>query len=280
MTGLAVRRRWARRAVLAFVSGFLLLFVLPPLLIPLLTSFKTASDVFALPVKLLPAPFTFESYVNAVIQKGFHRPLLNSFVVASIVTMLTLIVALPAAYGLARFRFRGRRIMTIAVLLAYLVPSVALLVPLFVTFRWLGLTGTLGALVLSHLLFTVPFAIWFLRGFFAYVPWELEDAAMIDGCRRFEALYMVLLPILAPGVLAIGFFSFISSWGEFIYSLIFAGTRTSTAPVAMAQFVSEAYVDWGGLAASSVMFSLPVALLFMFFQKYLITGMSSGSVKG
>lgn len=273
------QRRW-RALVIYLTAALLLLFVLPPLLLPVLTSFKTASDVFALPVKILPSPFTLESYVNALVQKEFHRNLLTSFIVASVVTVLTLILAIPPAYGLARFQFLGRRFITVSVLLAYLVPSVALLVPLFVTFKFIGVANSFGALIIAHSLFTVPFAIWFLRGYFMYIPWELEEAAMVDGCSRFKALVRVILPLLSPGIMAIGFFSFVSSWGEFLYSLVFAGTQTATAPVAMAQFVAEAYVDWGGLAAASVMFSAPVAVLFLYFQRYLISGLAAGSVKG
>lgn len=280
MSWVRSRRSLTRGIAIWGTSALLLLFVLPPLAIPFLTSFKTASDVFALPVKVLPAPFTLESYVNAIVEKGFHLNLLNSFFVASVVTILTLVIALPPAYALARFQFAGKRFITISVLLAYLVPSVALLVPLFATFRFMGLAGTFGALVIAHLLFTVPFAVWFLRGYFSYVPWELEEAAMVDGCKRIEALLRVVLPLLTPGILAIGFFSFISSWGEFLYALVFAGTRTATAPLAMAQYVAESYIDWGGLSAASMMFSLPVAVLFLFFQRYLISGMTAGSVKG
>jgi ABC-type glycerol-3-phosphate transport system permease component len=200
-------------------------------------------------------------------------------VVATVVTVLTIVTALPSGYGLARFNFWGRRLLALSILLAYLIPVVALLVPFFVIFKHLGLLDTYASIIIAHLLFTVPFAIWFMRGYLTYIPWELEEAARIDGCSRIGAVIRVIFPLLKPAVMAIGFFSFITSWQEFIYALIFTGINTATAPVALASFVQEAYVDWGGLAASTMMFSAPVAVVFIFFQRYLISGLMGGSVK-
>jgi ABC-type glycerol-3-phosphate transport system permease component len=257
-----------------------LAFTLPPLVIPFFTSFKTMSDVYALPPKLLPTPFTIESYIYSLKEKNFLDNLYHSAVVATVVTFLTLVFAVSSGYGLARFNFRGRRLLAMSVLLAYLLPAVALLVPFFVIFKNLGLIDTYPAIILAHLVFTVPFAIWFMRGYLTYIPWELEEAAMVDGCSRPSAILRVILPLLKPAVLAIGFFSFITSWQEFVYALIFTGINTATAPVVIASFVQEAYVDWGGLAASTMIFSAPVAVLFLLFQRYLISGLMGGAVKG
>jgi ABC-type glycerol-3-phosphate transport system permease component len=257
-----------------------LAFTLPPLVIPFFTSFKTMSDVYALPPKLLPTPFTIESYIYSFKEKNFLDNLYHSAVVATVVTFLTLVFAVSSGYGLARFNFRGRRLLAMSVLLAYLLPAVALLVPFFVIFKNLGLIDTYPAIILAHLVVTVPFAIWFMRGYLTYIPWELEEAAMVDGCSRPGAILRVIFPLLKPAVLAIGFFSFITSWQEFVYALIFTGINTATAPVVIASFVQEAYVDWGGLAASTMIFSAPVAVLFLLFQRYLISGLMGGAVKG
>jgi multiple sugar transport system permease protein len=273
------RHRLLRSTVIYAVLSLILAFTLPPLVIPLLTSFKTMEDVYALPPKLLPTPFTLQSYVYSLVERGFMENLYNSAIVALMVTFLTLVAALPSGYGLARFDFRGRRLLALSVLLAYLLPAVALLVPFFVIFKNARLLDTYPALIIAHLVFTVPFAIWFMRGYLSYVPWELEEAAMIDGCSRIGAILRVILPVLKPAVLAIGFFSFITSWQEFVFALIFSGSHTKTAPVVIASFVEEAYVDWGGLAASTMVFSAPVALLFLFFQRYLISGLMGGAVK-
>jgi multiple sugar transport system permease protein len=275
------RKLELRRLIIIYLLVALFLaFTLPPLVIPFFTSFKTMSDVYALPPKLLPTPFTIESYIYSLKEKNFLDNLYHSAVVATVVTFLTLVFAVSSGYGLARFNFRGRRLLAMSVLLAYLLPAVALLVPFFVIFKNLGLIDTYPAIILAHLVFTVPFAIWFMRGYLTYIPWELEEAAMVDGCSRPGAILRVIFPLLKPAVLAIGFFSFITSWQEFVYALIFTGINTATAPVVIASFVQEAYVDWGGLAASTMIFSAPVAVLFLLFQRYLISGLMGGAVKG
>jgi ABC-type glycerol-3-phosphate transport system permease component len=275
------RKLELRRLIIIYLLVALFLaFTLPPLVIPFFTSFKTMSDVYALPPKLLPTPFTIESYIYSLKEKNFLDNLYHSAVVATVVTFLTLVFAVSSGYGLARFNFRGRRLLAMSVLLAYLLPAVALLVPFFVIFKNLGLIDTYPAIILAHLVLTVPFAIWFMRGYLTYIPWELEEAAMVDGCSRPGAILRVIFPLLKPAVLAIGFFSFITSWQEFVYALIFTGINTATAPVVIASFVQEAYVDWGGLAASTMIFSAPVAVLFLLFQRYLISGLMGGAVKG
>jgi ABC-type glycerol-3-phosphate transport system permease component len=237
------------------------------------------SDVYALPPKLLPTPFTIKSYVYALAERSFLDNLYNSSIVAVAVTILTIIAALPSGYGLARFNFLGRRLLAVSVLLAYLLPAVALLVPFFVIFKYARLLDTYTGLIIAHLVFTVPFGIWFMRGYLTYIPWELEEAARIDGCSRIGAVVRVIFPLLKPAILAIGFFAFITSWQEFVYALIFTGINTATAPVVLASFVQEAYVDWGGLAASTMMFSAPVAAVFIIFQRYLVSGLMGGAVK-
>jgi len=274
------RRDLVRLLVIYGILALLLLFTLPPLILSLLTSFKTMSDVYALPPKALPTPFTLESYAYVFVKRGLMTNLYNSSVVASAATLMTVLIAIPSAYGLARFDFRGRRVLALSVLFAYLLPAVALLVPFFVIFKHLKMLDTYSCLIMVHLLVTIPFGIWFMRGYFNYVPWELEEAAMVDGCSRVGGLVRVVFPLLKPAVLAIAFFAFITSWQEFVFALIFSGMKTYTAPVLIASFVGEAYVDWGGLAAATMTFSAPVAVLFLFFQRYLISGLMGGSVKG
>jgi multiple sugar transport system permease protein len=281
LSGAISRKSELRRRIIIYLLVILFLaFSLPPLIIPFFTSFKTMSDVYALPPKLLPTPFTIESYIYSLKEKNFLDNLYHSAVIATMVTILTLLFAVPSGYGLARFNFRGRRLLAMSVLLAYLLPAVALLVPFFVIFKNLGLIDTYPSIIIAHLVFTVPFAIWFMRGYLTYIPWDLEEAAMVDGCSRPGAILRVIFPLLKPAVLAIGFFSFITSWQEFVYALIFTGINTATAPVVISSFVQEAYVDWGGLAASTMMFSAPVAVLFLLFQRYLISGLMGGAVKG
>jgi N,N'-diacetylchitobiose transport system permease protein len=183
-------------------------------------------------------------------------------------------------YSFSRLRFRARKPLLVVILLTQLLPLAVLIVPMFRILSGLGMINTYPALVVAYLTFTIPVAVWFLRGFFYGIPYELEEAAMVDGCSRPGAILRVIFPLLKPAVLAIGFFSFITSWQEFVYALIFTGINTATAPVVIASFVQEAYVDWGGLAASTMIFSAPVAVLFLLFQRYLISGLMGGAVKG
>jgi ABC-type glycerol-3-phosphate transport system permease component len=280
MTGRFPNRRKTLRLVIIYsLLVILSAFALPPLVISFLTSFKTVSDVYEIPPKLIPTPFTLQNYTQVLVDKNFTLNLYNSAIVAIAVTILTLIAALPSGYGLARFNFRGRKFIALFVLLVYLVPGVALLVPYFVIFKHIGILGTYVAIVIPHLLATIPFAIWFMRGYLTYIPIELEEAAMIDGCSRVGAILRVIFPLLKPAVLAIGLFSFITSWQEFVFALVFSGTKTKTAPVFMASFIEEVSVDWGGLAASTMVFSAPVAALFLLFQRYLVSGLTGGAVK-
>lgn len=265
----ALRRALIIYAVLALVLAF----TLPPIVLSFLTSLKTMRDVYALPPKVLPTPFTLTSYAYSLAERGFASNLLHSAIVATAVTLVTLVVALPTGYGLVRFEFPTRRALTLCILFAYLLPAVGLLVPFYVIFSRLGLIDTYMALIIAHLVATVPFAVWFMRSYLNYVPWEVEEAARVDGCTRLGAVVRVILPLLKPAVLAIGFFSFITSWQEFVYALVFSGPHTATAPVVLATFVQETYVDWGGLAASTMVFSTPVAVLFLFLQRHLIAGL-------
>jgi multiple sugar transport system permease protein len=267
--------------MISFYSLLVILsaFALPPLVISFLTSLKTVCDVYEIPPKLIPTPFTLQNYTQVLVDKNFTLNLYISASVAIAVTILTLTAALPSGYGLARFNFRGRKVIALFVLLVYLVPGVALLVPYFVIFKHIGILGTYVAIVIPHLLATIPFAIWFMRGYLTYIPIELEEAAMIDGCSRVGAILRVIFPLLKPAVLAIGLFSFITSWQEFVFALVFANTKTKTAPVFMASFIEEVSVDWGGLAASTMVSSAPVAVLFLLFQRYLVSGLTGGAVK-
>ena len=189
MTGRFPNRRKTLRLVIIYsLLVILSAFALPPLVISFLTSFKTISDVYEIPPKLIPTPFTLQNYTQVLVDKNFTLNLYNSAIVAIAVTILTLIAALPSGYGLARFNFRGRKFIALFVLLVYLVPGVALLVPYFVIFKHVGILGTYVAIVIPHLLATIPFAIWFMRGYLTYIPIELEEAAMIDGCSRVGAI--------------------------------------------------------------------------------------------
>jgi ABC-type glycerol-3-phosphate transport system permease component len=197
-------------------------------------------------------------------------------------TVFTLALAIPAAYAFARFRFRGRRPMITSLLLLYLIPPIVLLVPLLVIFKTLHLMNTFPGLILADSTLTIPLATWLLVGYFASLPRELDEAALMDGCTPMGALIRVVLPLARPGIVAAGLFVFIMTWNEFLFAFMFASRDTvKPLPPVLRSFVrGESGVFWGTIMASATLTTLPVAILFLFFQRYLIGGLSTGAVKG
>jgi multiple sugar transport system permease protein len=189
-------------------------------------------------------------------------------------------VGVLAAYALARFRFRGRQAFRFLFLLPQVTPAVAILVPMFVMFNSLNLTGTYLGIILAHLTLTLPFAIWMMTGFFEDSPIELEESAMIDGCTRLGALIKVVLPVLGPGIAATAALGFITSWNEFLFSSMLTGRDTRTLSVAITSFLTNRALDWGRTAAAGTLILLPVLVFAFFTQRYLVRGLSHGAVKG
>ena len=273
-----------------------IIFSLVPIILGITTSLKVYQEVYRVPPGLIPDPVTFKSWISlfftvketpgvvgaqaATVKSAFAEYFINSLIVASGVTSVTILVSLPVGYGLARFRFKARYAISVSVLLFYLLPPVVLLIPLYVVFSKLELIDTYIALSLAHTIWTLPLGIWFLRGYFVTIPWQLEEAAMIDGCTRLSAIRRIVLPISIPGVLAIALFAFEYSWGEFLYALVLTGSSTRTVPVGLMSFIKEHFIDWPGLMSGTLMFSFPVVILFFIFQKYFVAGLTGGAVKG
>jgi multiple sugar transport system permease protein len=270
-----------RTALIVFASLLIVSFALGPFYWVLTVSL-TPEGAFSREVRLFPSSLTLDNYINLFDVLPFAKYFRNSAVVACSTVVLTLLIAIPAAYGFARFRFRGRRLLLTGLLLLYLIPPVVLLVPLLIIFKNFGLVNTYQGLILAEASSTIPFAVWLLVGFFAALPRELEEAAMVDGCSPLGALTRVILPLSTPGMVAAGLFIFIVAWNDFLYAFLFAsGEGVKTLPVVMRSFVrGESGVFWGTVMASTAFTTFPVAAAFLFFQKYLIGGLSAGAVKG
>jgi ABC-type glycerol-3-phosphate transport system permease component len=222
----------------------------------------------------------FDRY-GEVLRSGFGRALANSAVVAVSTTAAGLVLAALAGYALARFRMPLRRWLLILVLSVQMFPAVVLVVPLFVVMRRLGLLDSHAGLVLAYLSFTLPLAIWILKGFIDGIPAELEEAAMIDGATRVGAMRRVVLPLAAPGLAATAIFSFIAAWNEFLFALTFVkdeGMRTL--PVALQTFVGQSQTDWGLIMAASVFYTAPVVVFFLALHRRLVEGMVAGALRG
>lgn len=242
----------------------------------LLSSFKTPLQNTAFPPLWIFTP-TFENYIEAWKQNPFPRYTLNSMVVAVGTTVLGLLAGLPAAYAIARWKLQK---LAVSILLARVIPGISLLVPWYLFFRKIGLIDTHISLILSHLIVGMPLIIWVMISFFEDVPRDLEDAAMIDGCSIFGSFLRVCLPLVKPGIIATGILSFIFSWNNFMFSLILAGYKTRTLPVAVYNFMSYDAINWGGLSAAATLIILPVLTLVFWVQRYIVHGLTFGGLKG
>ncbi len=193
---------------------------------------------------------------------------------------LGLALALPAAYAFSRFRFPGRSALLIQFLAINMFPVVMLILPLFVLFRQFGLLDTYLALIVGHATFTLPFAIWLMTSYVDGIPPELDQAAAIDGARRWQQAWYVVLPLTLPGLVAVGIYLFISSWNEYLFALMLAGQHVRTVTVALQSFIGENQIQWGLLMAGGTLVGLPATLLFLFAQRRLVGGLTGGAVKG
>lgn len=229
----------------------------------------------------IPWPITFDNFATVWTEVGYEFFFWNSVIVGVATTLATLLLALPSGYAMARFRFRGKKTFLLVLLCTQFIPGAMMLIPLFQTFNALGLINSLGSLVVADTVFGLPLAIMFMQSFISKIPFELEEAAMIDGCSRFHAFRLAVLPVLAPAVIAVGSFSFIAAWNNFLFALMFIHSQERfTLPVGLSYTMGEFGVDFGVLAAGGLVAALPVIIIFGFIQKYLVQGLGSGAVKG
>jgi multiple sugar transport system permease protein len=245
------------------------------------TSFKNEEQMRSLVSMFWPRPLVGENYEQLLAKTDFVKWYGNSATVAISSTLLATAVGTIGAYALARLRFLGRGFLASATLITYLVPPSILFIPLYAQMRNLGLANSLGGLIAAYPSFTVPFVTWLLMGYFESIPEELEEAAMIDGATRFGAFYRVVLPLSAPGVLAAGLYAFTQAWNEFLYALVFiTDGKLRTLPVGLASFITGDVYGWGYLMAGAVLTTLPVIAAYIYLQKYMVEGLTAGSVKG
>lgn len=258
-----------------------LLFLAFPLAWLLSTSLKPPSELASISPHLLPQHWQWGNYSDALRQQGLLRSALNSTIVAVGAMVLTILVATPTAYALARFRTRLRGVATTWILVSQLFPVILVVIPLFMILRSLHLLNSLLGLVLVYLVWTLPFALWMLRGYVASLPVDLEEAAAVDGAGRPRILVSIVLPLLRPGLVATAMFAFISSWNEFFFALVLLRGDLTTLPLNLARFVgSEGQVSLGPLAAASVLATVPSLVVFAILQRRLTSGLLTGAVKG
>ncbi len=261
--------------------GILLVLVLFPFYWMTITSFKNEDQMRSLVSMFWPSPAVLENYYQLLTKTDFTIWFRNSAVVAVSSTLLATAIGTIGAYALARLRFLGRAFLSSTVLITYLVPPAILFIPLYAQIRTLGLSDSLAGLIATYPSFTVPFVTWLLMGYFESIPVELEEAAMIDGATRFRAFRVIILPLAAPGLLAAGLYAFTQAWNEFLYALVFiTDVKQRTLPVGISGFITGDVYGWGYLMAGAVLTTLPVILVYIYLQKYMVEGLTAGSVKG
>jgi len=252
------------------------LVVLFPFLWMLSSSFKTQLDIISWPPKILFTP-TLQNYEKVFGEQDFLKYFLNSTIVGTAAVGLSLVLGLPAAYSIARFT---QRKLGMFILLARLMPGISFLMPWYIVFSRLGLMDSYTALILSHMLIALPIVVWIMSSYFATIPREMEESAMVDGATRQYAFWKIILPLSGPGIITATTLSFIFSWNNFMFSQVLSMEKTKTLPIAVYNFLSYAEVDWGGVMAAAVAIMAPAIVLTMIFQKYVVKGLTMGAVKG
>lgn len=261
--------------------------ILAPPIWLFISSISSSAELLSVPVHWIPKAPTFDRYAQIILGTGsesaanFRQTLVNSLLVATFVTLVCISVGSLAAYSFARMSFAGHGNLIYLLLLSYTLPPIMLVIPLFRVMGDLKLTNTILGLVIIYSALIMPFAVWIMRSYFQTIPMDLEDAAMIDGCGRLQAFGQVILPISVPGIVATGLFCFLASWEEFLIALIFTSSPAAkTIPVAIAEFTGRHAIDYGMMAAGGVIAAIPPVLIALVFQRYLISGLASGAVKG
>ncbi len=272
-----------------FLMLVILIFIYAPLSWLFLSSISTRAELLATPPRWIPEHPTLQNYRDILVPgtavsevaRTFKNTLLNSFIVASTTTVICLLVGSLAAYALARLRMRYRNHIFLGILSVRMIPEISLVIPLYIAAAFLGWRDRPIILIVTYLSFALPFAIWMLTTFFETVPIELEDAALIDGSSRLGTLFRVVLPVASPGLVSTALFTFLLAWDEFFFALLFTSTiQAKTVPVAIAEFTGRYAVDITAMMTGGILAALPPVILALIFQRYIVSGLSAGAVKG
>ncbi len=272
-----------RNIILNILSVLLLCLLLFPLFWIVVTSLKTEKEIFQIPPTLFPRVLNTKSYVAQVATGDFNmfQSFGNSLVISVGATLIAVVLAVPASYGIAKYHFKGKKAILLGFLVTQMLPVSVLLTPMFILFKNTHVYNTPVAAILADATIGIPFSVLILKNYFASIPKELEEATYIDGCNRFTAFIRVLIPIAKPGVVVCSVFSFLYAWGDLAYGMTFIIDQTKRPITAgIFNFMGQYGTKWSYLTAFAVVTIIPVALIFIFMQKYIISGMTSGAVKG
>lgn len=271
---------WTRRIVLTAATIFALL----PLYVMVSSSLKPLQDVTGT-FRWIPSPITFSSYIQMWQTVPLAQYFVNSLIVCTCAAALSVLVATFAAYAVSRYRFRGRRVFTLVVLSTQMFPGILFLLPLFLIFVSIGnatgitLLGSRTGLIITYLTFSLPFSIWLLVGYFDSIPRGLDEAAWVDGCGPLRALFRVVIPAAIPGIVTVAIYAFMTAWGEVLFASVMTNDTTRTLAVGLRDYSTQNDVYWNQIMAASIVVSIPVVAGFLLMQRFLVTGLTAGSVK-
>lgn len=275
-------RSTVKSKLLAYIVALILVvFCLFPVYWMLITSLKNYTEIYQIIPTFWPEDITFDGYYELFVEKGFLANVINSLIVSLVVSGLSILVSLPAAYAIARIKFRGRKNISKGILISYLMPKTVLFIPLYLLVSQLGLNNNLWGLILVYPTITIPYATWMMISYFQSIPYDIEEAAIIDGCSRVQAMMKVCFPIAKSGIVATLIFTYTLCWSEYLYALvIITRSELKTIPLALSDMVVGDVYAWGPLMGGSLIASIPVIILYLICNKNLVAGMTAGGVKG
>jgi multiple sugar transport system permease protein len=274
-----------RRKTLHYTTAYTILTIFSlavviPVLWMLSTSVKNDQEIFTVPPRWIPEQITFDSFSRIWTDYPFTHYFFNSFLVVSSATLISLAFSCLAGYGASRFHFKGKGVFLTFLLVTQMFPSIMLLIPFYKIIQSLGLVNTYIGLIFTYISFTIPFCSWMMMGYFQSIPKELDEAAAIDGCSRFRIFWQIIFPLSLPGVAATAIYSFIVGWNEYMFALVLTQSETmKTVPVGIGQMIGQYKIMWNDMMAASLVATIPLLIIFLFFQKYLISSLTAGSVK-
>jgi len=268
------------RCIIVLVSLTLLLYTTFPFFWLLLSSIKYPVELYSIPPRFFPQRPTLNGYVAVLRDSEFLRSLLNTMIISLAATSIALAIGVLSAYAITRLRFRGKRTLFLSFFITQFIPPIVVLIPLYLIMQKFKLLGSFQGVIATQLTFLMPYVIWLLYGYFVRFPYELEEAALVDGCTRFQALTKVILPLSAPGLVSTSIFAFVASWNDFLYALVIGMGHIKTISVKLAEYIGEARIVYELMFPGAIIGTLPVILVALVFQRYIIQGLAEGALRG